>query len=246
MAIKGKGKTRTRQVARAPRREPVEVQPPLLMRRWVQVTAACVAGAFVVMLVVWVTNGLRADRAKSHATAQAAAQRAAGLRWQTELQQQIQSVGGSIVPGSPTAPTLFAPIGDAITGLQKGKAPAGAAGDLSKAQDQAKAGSDALTSFALADAVRSKGFDVASVNYFLDSQKLIAQSFELYRQAAALATLALDAQGAQQKALTKGASDLKASADQLFQQGWSAYQQALYSAHIVQTPSVPGVPGAGS
>ena len=246
MAIKGKGKTRTRQVARAPRREPVEVKPPFLMRRWVQVVGACVAGALVVMLVVWVTNGLRADRAKKDAAAHAGAQRAAGLKWKTEVEQQVSSVGGSVTPGSPTAPAMFTSVGDAISGLQKGKAPATAAKDLATAQEQAKAASDALTKFALSDAVRSKGFDVGTVNYFLNSQQLIAQSFELYRQAASLAAVALDAQGAQ-KVLAKHAADLKASADQLFQQGWSDYQQALYAAHLVQTPlGAPGGLPAGS
>lgn len=243
VAIKGKGKTRTRPVARAPRREPVEVKPPLLMRRWIQVTLAAIAGALVVVLVVWVTNGLRTDRAKSDASAKAAAQRAAGLKWKGTIEQQITSAGGSIASGTPTAPTLFGPVGDAITAMQKGKPAAGASTAVKKAQEAAKSAGAALTSFALSDTVRNKGFDVATVNYFLDSQKLTAQSFELYRQAASLAALALDAKGAQQQALAKHAADLKASADQLFQQGWSDYQQALYAAHIVQTPL--GATGAG-
>jgi len=247
MAIKGKGKTRTRQVARAPRRGPVEVKPPFLLRRWVQVVGACVAGALIVMLVIWVTNGLRADRAKSDATAQAGAQRAAGLKWKTEVEQQIGNAGGTVTPGSPAPPTVFVPVSDAITGIQKGQAPSGAGDALKKAQDQAKAASHALTTFALSDTVRSKGFDVGTVNYFLNSQQLMAQSFELYRQAAAIAAVALDAQGAQQKLLAKHAADLKASADQLFQQGWSDYQQALYAAHLVQTPlGAPGGLPAGS
>ena len=248
MAIKGKGKTRTRQVARAPRHEPVEVKPPLLMRRWVRVVGAGVAGALIVMLVVWVTNGLRADRAKKDAVAQASSQRAAGLKWQSELEGQIRSAGGAVVPGSPTAPTMFTPVGDAISGLQRGDPPATAAKDLSTAQDQAKAASDALTKFALSDAIRSKGFDVATVNYFLNSQKLVAASFDLYREAAGLAALALDANGAQQKAVVTHAANVKASADALFQQGWSDYQQALYAAHISQTPlgTAGGLPGAGS
>jgi len=245
MAIKGKGKTRTRQVARAPRHEPVEVKPPLLMRRWVQLVGACVAGVLVVLIAIWVTNGLRSDRAKHDATAQASAQREAGTKWKTELEGQIRAAGGSVVPDSPTAPTMFTSVGDAITGLQKGQPPAHAADALSKAEDAAATGNKALTGFALSDAVRGKGFDVATVNYFLNSQQLIAQSFELYRQAASLAALALDATGAEQKTLAKHAADLKASADQLFAQGWSAYQQALYAAHVVQTPlGAPG--GAGS
>ena len=63
MAIKGKGKTKGRQPARAPRRAPVEVKPPFFMRRRVQVALAFVVGILVMMLAVWITNGLRQQRA---------------------------------------------------------------------------------------------------------------------------------------------------------------------------------------
>ena len=43
MAIKGKGKTRSRPPARAPRPIPVVVKPPFFRRRWVQVVGAFLA-----------------------------------------------------------------------------------------------------------------------------------------------------------------------------------------------------------
>lgn len=234
MAIKGKGRTRSRPVSRAPRREPVTVKPPLFLRRWVQVGAAFVAGVLVVTLVVWVTNGLRRDRALSRSNAQASQQRKAGQTWQTELEGQIGKLG-QITPGTPTAPTIFTSVADAIGALAKGKTPPkGSAAALETVRTDAKAASDALTKYGLSDAIRGKGFDVGEVNYFLDSQKLIARSLDLYRQAAALAEIALDAKG--RDALAKQATTAKANADALFQEGWFDYQQALYAAGIVQTP----------
>ena len=62
MAIKGKGKTKNRQPARAPRRTPVPVKPPFFARRWVQLVAALLIGMGIVWFLVWVTNGIRASR----------------------------------------------------------------------------------------------------------------------------------------------------------------------------------------
>jgi hypothetical protein len=74
MAIKGKRKPKSKPVARAPRRAPVQVAPPWPQRRWVQVTAAFIVGLFVMTLFVWITNGLRQDRADAEAAASASAQ----------------------------------------------------------------------------------------------------------------------------------------------------------------------------
>ena len=45
MAIKGKGKTKSRPPSRAPRRGPVEVPTPFTQRRWVQLVAVLLLGA---------------------------------------------------------------------------------------------------------------------------------------------------------------------------------------------------------
>ena len=64
MAIKGKGRTKTRQPVRAPRRGPVPVPVPFARRRSVQVVSAFVTGLLVFWGGVWLTNGLRALRGR--------------------------------------------------------------------------------------------------------------------------------------------------------------------------------------
>ena len=66
MAIKGKSRTKSRpkQVARAPRREPVVVKPPLFQRRWLQLTAAFILGVLAMSIVVWVSHGVHRQRAE--------------------------------------------------------------------------------------------------------------------------------------------------------------------------------------
>jgi ferric-dicitrate binding protein FerR (iron transport regulator) len=103
MAIKGKGKTKGRQPARAPRRAPVEVKPPFFMRRRVQVVLAFVAGILAMMLAVWITNGLRQQRADDKAATEAAQQRAAGQKWKTQVESEFGKIG-TISPGAPPAP----------------------------------------------------------------------------------------------------------------------------------------------
>ena len=63
MAIKGKKKPKQRSAPRPPRHEPVAPPTPFLHRRWVQLTAGFLVGAFAMIVLVWVTNSLRADDA---------------------------------------------------------------------------------------------------------------------------------------------------------------------------------------
>jgi len=233
MAIKGKGKTRARQVARAPRRVPIEVKPPLFMRRPIQASLAFVAGILVMMLVVWVTNGLRQQRAQDQAKGDAATRRSATLGWQREVEGALGKVG-TLTPGGP--PSLLPAIGSTIGALQKGRLPAGAAEALRTAREDASGAIDPLRKFALTDAVRSKGFDKGEVNYFLNSQKRLVEALQLYRQAAALAAAAAGVQGKLRTALADQAAAIQASGDQILQEGWADYQQALFAGGISQTP----------
>lgn len=240
MAIKGKGKTRSRQPARAPRREPVEVKAPLFLRRRVQIAVALVAGFFLMMFLVWATNGLRKQRANKKATTEASQQRAAGERWKSTVEGALGTLG-TLSPG--TDPVLLTQIGTMITALQKGDVPKGAATTLRAAQDQAKAAADPLDAYKLVDQISSKGMSEGQVDWFLNSQKRIVQALELYRESAATAALAIDATGAQRTAIAARALDIKATADALLKDGWSDYQNALGSVSIVQTPALTGLPG---
>jgi hypothetical protein len=240
MAIKGKGKTRGRQPVRAPRRAPVEVKAPFFLRRGVQLSVALIAGFLVMMLLVWVTNGLRQQRADKKTKTEASQGRAAAEKWKSSVEGALGTLG-TTSPG--TAPVLLTPIGTMITALQKGDVPKAAAATLQTAQDQAKAAADPLDAYKLVDQISGKGMSEGQVDWFLNSQKRIVQALELYRESAATAALAIDAKGGQRKAIAARALDIKATADAILKDGWSDYQNALASVGIVQTPTLTGLPG---
>jgi hypothetical protein len=241
MAIKGKGKTRGRQPARAPRRAPVEVKPPFFLRRRVQVSAAFIAGLLLMVGVVWVTNGIRSQHADNEAAAEASAQRSAGQKWKSQVEGALGKVG--TVSSSGTPPVLFSTVSDAITALQKGNDPAGGAASLKDARASATLAIDPLQSYDLVGQVAGKGMGKGQAEWFLNSKTRIVESLELYRQAAALAGLAFDASGDQRAALADRASDVQASAAQILQDGWQDYKNALASVQIIETPSLTGLTG---
>jgi len=236
MAIKGKGKTRGRAPARAPRRMPVDVPVPFFLRRRVQVALAFVAGILVMMLAVWVTNGLRQQSADDKRSAEAADQRAAGQAWKGEVEAALGAIG-TLTQGAP--PSLLPTIGDTIAALDKGKVPDGAAETLQTAQDDATTASEAIQAYVLVDEIRDKGMTEGQANYFLDSQVRSAVALDLYRQAAAAAELAAAAADIDRAPLVKRAKELKASADHILGDGWNDYQQALLSVQILETPALP-------
>ena len=168
MAIKGKGKTKGRQPARAPRRAPVEVKPPLSQRRWVQVSIAFVAGILAMMLVIWITNGLRQQRADDEAATEASAAtrgRAAveepgGRRARRGRHDVAGRAAGRCSPTSRTT----------IAALQDGDVPDGAEASCNEAQDDAASAAEPLEAFALSDEVRDIGMDEGQVSWFLNSQ----------------------------------------------------------------------------
>lgn len=243
MAIKGKGRTKGRQPARAPRRAPIEVKPPFLMRRRVQVAIAFVAGILVMMLGVWITNGLRQQRADDQAATEASQQRTAGQKWKTQVEGSLGTVG-TLSPGAP--PMLFPEIGTTITGLQDGDVPDGAAATLTEAQSDAKAAISPLTSYKLADQLRDIGMDEGQVSWFLNSQNRFVHTLELYEQAAVIAALAVDAPDDQRADIADSAAAIQQQAERTLQTGWSDYQNALASVQIFDSPlpSLTGPTGA--
>jgi hypothetical protein len=240
MAIKGKGKTRGRQPARAPRRAPVQVKPPLFVRRRVQVSLAFVAGVVLMIGVVWITNGLRSQRAADDAAAEASAQRAVGQKWKSQVEGALGKVGTSS-PGVP--PVLFAAVSDAITSLQKGHDPGVGATAFEDARANAKLAIDPLESYDLVGQVAGKGMSKGQADWFLNSKTRFVESLQLYRQAAALASLAANASGEERTTLADRAADVEATAAEILQDGWQDYTNALASVQIVETPALTGLTG---
>jgi hypothetical protein len=236
MAIKGKGKTRGRQPVRAPRRAPVEVKVPLFLRRWVQVSLAFIAGFLLMVLVVWVTNGLRQQRADDKAATQASEQRAAGQKWKSQVEGALGKVG-TLSPGA--LPVLFPDLANTIAGFQKGRVPDGAAATVKQAQDDAKLATDPLKRYDLSGQVRDIGMDAEQVSWFLNSQIRIVQALELYAQAAALGTLAIGASNDQRSSIADAAAAIQDKAAEILQDGWTDYQNALGSVQIIDSPVNP-------
>jgi len=237
MAIKGKGKTKSRQVAKAPRREPVAVPKPFAQRRWVQVVAAFMIGVLVMMFVIWVTNGMRQSRANDQAAQDASSRRLAMQQWQSTLEGQVGTVG-QIQPGQ--APAVAPQVTAAAAALAAGKDSPTTAADLKSAQDALKAAAGALDTYALADIIRDKGFDASQVETILTSRNQILAGIRGYQEAARLALLALAAEGDTRTSLGQAAKSVADAAGPLLEDGWRQYQNALAAAGMTSVAVPPG------
>jgi hypothetical protein len=224
MAIKGKGKSRPRQVARAPRRAPVEVRPPLLQRRWVHLTAALLTGMLATMFVIWVTNGLRQAGEDERAQQEATEQQAAMGRIQATVDTQLGGVG-MLQPQQP--PVLAPQVGAALAALAEGQETDVTEEDLRTVAADLGAAADALEDFDVAAEVRGKGFgDRAEI--ILTTRTEIVESLRLHQQAAELALLALgdDAVPGREDIAATG-NEVLASATNLLMDAWRKYENQL-------------------
>jgi hypothetical protein len=230
MAIKGKGRTKTRQIPKAPRREPVKVKAPFFTRRWVQITGAAIAGAAVMLISFWVYHGITKDHKTATSAAQAQTRLTAANNWRATVQGAITTMS---TPNQGAAPTVLPDASAVTVGLSKGKAtPKSARAVLDKASLDAKKAGASMEAFDIAGNISGKGFTADAATQFIDSKYEMVQAMSLYQQSADLAVKALEATGAQRIALAKMAVSLRSSADSLFGQGWIAYDNALSAAGI--------------
>ena len=141
MAIKGKGKTRARPVARGPR--PAYTPPPVpwFSRRWVQLLAAFVAGLLAVALFAWVRGNLHRESADRAARQRQAAERTVMLNYQGRMEPILSQIGQA----RPPLFVAFPALGQAIDDLQSGKtSPSKASDTASTTQDQATKASQSM------------------------------------------------------------------------------------------------------
>lgn len=236
MAIKGKGKSKSRGVARPPRREPLPVPVPLVQRRWVQVLAAFIAGLAIFWFAIWVTNGLRTSRDADRTATELAAQREAMQAWQAEVEAEIGAVGEF---RDPQPPAVAEGVRAAIADLEDGKDPSITADVLRTTAEDLKAAAKALDAYPLADAIREKGFG-ASADSIISSRSGFAEALRSYRTAALLVLIATEAKDEDvAAALTERAADTLATADALIADAHRKYRIALSNAGIITTPPQP-------
>jgi hypothetical protein len=218
------------------------------------VTAAFLAGLLAMALVVWITNGLRQNRADADAAASASAQADAAAKklqaataWQTAAEGAFALVG---TPNQGLPPTIFADLSGAIdTMSSKGTVPEGADQTFADAQANAKKALDQLTAFDLVATIRNQGFDELQAAAFTNSKERMIEGLQLYRQAAEVAALAATATDpAEIERLTKVAADLRDTAALVFNAGWAEYQSALRAGGVANIPEgpIPGLPGGGA
>ncbi|HXF35578.1 MAG TPA: hypothetical protein VNO17_00165 [Actinomycetota bacterium] len=238
MAIKGKGRTRSKQIARGPRPALVPVKPPFFLRRWVQVTLAFAAGAGLVAFLVWFTNGLREERRLEAERAGARERETVVRQYQSRIEAVLAPVGQAEPPLGFTA---FAAFRQGLADLRKGDVSARAvvpeARNVVRAAEQ---GADALEALQVVDLVRDRGFSRDVVNYFLNSRSRLSQGLRLFAEAARAVLDAAGEDGADRGALIAMAARVSDLADELLQDGYADYQQVLASAHIFVAPQPPG------
>jgi hypothetical protein len=234
MAIKGKGKTRPRRAPRPPRHEPVHVKPPFFTRRWVQVTGAFVLGFLAMMLLVWVTNGLREqsriERSREREAAELQRTRGTVQDWAGVVDTQVGTIGQVTGPGIP--PTLLPAASAVIDGVAAGDDVTGAGGTLDEAEADLATAIETLDTYELLDKIRNKGFDIPQTNYLLNSKTKLLEGLRNYRHAVVLARRSLSG-GA---GLGKIAADLRDGALILFAGGWRDLEQVKQSVGINPLP----------
>ena len=236
MAIKGKGKTRTRQPVRAPRRGPVPVPVPFARRRGVQVVAAFLAGLLVFWGGIWLTNGLREqDRSETQAEEELLRRRA-GAAWAELVETQVGTIG-TIEAGQP--PAILPQVGATI-GQLAGNAPKGAVTTLRDAAAGAKTATEAIEGYELPASLRDKGFDDADVLRFLSAKDELIAAIGLYREAALLGALVSGLGDRDRAALLDRAETLLSDADAAAVGFQTHHAEALAAAGIVQQPAPPG------
>ena len=242
MAIKGKGKTRSKQPARAPRHEPVPVKPPFGRRTWVRVTAAFIAGVFLLSVTWWVWENLDKNSNAKAAAARTASQRQAIAQWKAKLEPALQGVGQLQGGAGPQIATQLGPVLDA---LSKGTDPKVTADDLTTLAKNLDDAANALAKITISDVITGHGFDRSQSDVITAAQSEMIGGLRSLHVAAQLAALAIQTPG-KQAALADAAKEAYATGQDLIERGWTRYVNVSAAAGV-QLPLPQGLPaGSGS
>jgi hypothetical protein len=246
VAIKGKKRSRQRSAPRAPRREPVALPTPFLRRWWVQLTAGFLVGVFAMVVLVWVTNSIRADDAEAANDADAATRLAAATAYQQAVRAAFGQLG-VVDPG--VTPTIFTEFDAALDALVQGEPPADADETFQQAARDAREAQRQLASFDVAGTIADQGFDVVAATSFTSSAQTLGQALDDYRRAAAVAGSVVAVGGHEGQRLAEVAVELRDAARTSLADGWTEYLQALRAGGVAEAPTtggiVPELPGGG-
>jgi hypothetical protein len=212
----------------------------------VHLTAGFLVGVVAMILLVWVTNSLRAGDAETEADADAAQRRTAAVAYQQAVRAAFGQVG-VVEPG--IAPEVFAEMNAALAATEKGNPPSDAEAIFREAATDAAKARKELASFDVAGTVGDQGFDPVAVTSFTSSAETLERSLEGYGHAAEVAASAVVVGGEGGASLAALAVDLRDAAQADLQEGWTGYLQALRAGGVPELPTsggiVPELPGGG-
>jgi len=236
MAIKGKGRARTKQPVRAPRRGPVPVPVPFVRRRGVQLVAAFLVGALVFWGGVWLTNGLRAQDTSERDREQELLQRRAGAAWENLVATEVGAIG-QIQEGNP--PAILPQVRAVITAIAE-NTPKDAVSTLQTAAEDAMKAIEGIAGYQLSSSLSDKGFEQGEVLRFLSARDELVSSIQLYREAALLGVSAADLEGKDRAAAIARAESVLNLADAAVLRFQTDQTEALAAAGIIRQPTIPG------
>jgi hypothetical protein len=247
MAIKGKSKSRgAKAVARGPKPAYVPVKTPLVRRRglWIAIGTAFVA-ALVAAVAIGLIQQRDADRERDEVRRMATAV--------NQYRGQIDPILATL--GQPVSPAIFDAFPElsaalpVLAGEQVDDAGldqvAAAADDVSST---ARSAGRLIEEIPVADFLRGQGFSREFVLYVINSQGHFLHAMRLYREAALLTTMAVEAQaGPERDALLDRANGVLEVAEEVFSRGYSDYVEAQAFAEVLDpfagTQSVPTTTG---
>lgn len=235
MAIKGKGKTKSRPPVRAPRRAPVAVPTPFTRRRWVQILAALLVGAGIVWFLIWLTNGIRQSGVDEREAATLSERRAAAQGWKDLVEGTIPSVGTLGAAGEP--PAVASELGPTLEALADGGDDVVAIEGL---DERLTTAADRLEAFALAREIRGK-FELGDANALTNSQDGLVRSLRTYASATRLALTGAELPTGDRTAVLDEARTLARIADAALEDAWNDYGLGLQAGGLA-----PGDPAGGA
>jgi hypothetical protein len=242
MAIKGKSKSRgSKTVTGGPKPVYVPVKTPLLRRRGLWIGVGAIVG---VALVLGVVYGLMQERNRDRDEALSERMTEAMKDYQGQIEPILTAIGSAAPPSGFNAfPGLGATIDTLAVPEVDEQTLVAAASDAESSAERARSAAGLFEEIVPTDLVADKGFPQDFNLYVINSRDGFVRSMHLFRQAALLLSMAVEAEpGDPRVELAARAKDVYDLGVQTFNAAHDDYVQAQVQAKVFE--SAPVAPGA--